>query len=437
MATLSALQPLDDSWNWAHIQISGDAGLANTLAATPGNVISRLLCPRRLDPETSYTAFVVPAFENGRRAGLGVDVTSLTTSDPAWISTTTVPLRLPVYYQFRFHTSDQGDFESPVRRLTPTKLGADIGQRPMEVDTPGGGFPGAGTPLGLQGALESLAVTPTSWNNPAKTSFQIALQAFVNRTSAVVDDPTQPDPQLVPPLYGCWAAGVLKVSPAGTGWLDALNLDPRNRTQAAMGTQVVQTGLTALLASAWQQVAGVEKANALLRQAQLARAGPTQLHTKRFSVATNAKLLSLTAPVHSRILASPQTVRAAITGSRVPLRLFASTLRRITSRSGAVRKRQILAGQTIGSLVDRINSNTITIVPPPTPPGGLVPIEDISDRLRPKWLRFLPISIVATTPVGSFDVTISADAAGGAIRLGGLTPGAIANVPLRPGFRHH
>ena len=214
VTTLAPLPPLDDSWNWAHAQVSGDTPLAD---AAPAAVISRLLCPRRLDPETSYTAFVVPAFENGRRAGLGLDVSTLTTSDPAWTSTTPVPLRLPVYYQFQFGTSDQGDFESLVRQLTPTKLGASVGQRLMRVDEPGSGFPSAGPPLGLEGALESLAVTTTPWNDPDKTNFQVGLQQFVNRTSPVVDDPTQPDPQLVPPLYGCWHAGVFAVSAGGHG----------------------------------------------------------------------------------------------------------------------------------------------------------------------------------------------------------------------------
>lgn len=434
VATLTALQPLDDSWNWAHVQVSGDAGLAGTLAAAPSSVICRLLCPRRLDPETSYTAFVVPAFENGRRAGLGLDVSTLTTSDPAWTSDTAVPLRLPVYYQFTFHTSDQGDFESLVRRLTPTKLGASVGQRPMQVDDPGGGFPSAGTPLGLQGALESLAVTATPWNDPAKTTFQTALQAFVNRTSPVIDDPNQPDPQLVPPLYGCWPAGVFGVAPSGQGWLDGLNLDPRNRTVAGMGTQVMQTDLTALLASAWQQVAGVEKANALLRQAQLARGVLTMLHTERFSIAGNATLLSLAAPVQARTLASPQTVLATIAASRVAPRLFASTMRRLTSPAGAIRRRQRQAGAAIGSLVDLINSNAITIVPPPKPPGGLVPIEDISDKLRPRWSRFFPISITATTPVGSFQATIEAGTVGGPIQIATLTPANVSAVPPRPGF---
>src|SRR5271166_5622245 len=93
--TMSALQDLSTSWNWAHVQISGDNSLTDTLAATPGNAISRLLCPRRLDPETPYSAFLVPAFQNGLQAGLGQDVSSLTSSDPAWTQRAQAPLTLP------------------------------------------------------------------------------------------------------------------------------------------------------------------------------------------------------------------------------------------------------------------------------------------------------------------------------------------------------
>ena len=36
--------------------------------------MSRLLCPRRLDPSTDYLACLVPAFELGRKAGLGLPI---------------------------------------------------------------------------------------------------------------------------------------------------------------------------------------------------------------------------------------------------------------------------------------------------------------------------------------------------------------------------
>ncbi len=436
VGTLAALQPLDDAWNWAHTQVSGDSGLAGTLAATPGSVIARLLCPRRLDPETAYTAFLVPAFEAGRRAGLGDDLTGVTTTDPAWTSATHAPLRLPVYYRFQFHTSDQGDFESLVRRLVPRKLGSDIGQRPMSVDTPEANFPSAGLPLALQGALQSLAVQPSPWNDPDKTNFQAALQDFVNRTSPIVDDPSQPDPEVVPPIYGRWHAGVATVSPAGTGWLDGLNMDPRGRTQAGLGTQVVQASLTSLLASAWQQVAGVEQANALLRRAQLARAVSTLLHGLRFTVASQSKLLTLTAPLHARMLASPRTVRAAITASRVPLQLFSAPLRRVTSAAGAIRRRQKRGGRVLGSLVDRVNANAITIVPAPRPPAGLVAIEDISQQIAPHWAHVFPIVVRVDAPVGDFKVTVELERnlASGAVSIAALQPDSITALPPRPHF---
>jgi hypothetical protein len=430
---VAGLQPLDDSWNWAHVQVAGDAGLAATLASQPAAVISRLLCPRRLDPETTYTAFVVPAFEIGRQAGLGLDVSGMTSTGPAWTQATSAPLRLPVYYQFQFHTSDQGDFESLVRKLAPVKLGPGIGQRPMAVDDPAPDFPSGGGPLGLPGALQSLATQPTPWPDPDKTNFQVAMQGLVDRMQPVTDNPAAPDPQVVPPLYGAWQAGRFSATPGGTGWLDELSLDPRNRTAAGMGVQVVQAGLTALLASAWQQVAGVEQANALLRGAQLARGAITTLHTS-LSAVTSATLLTVTAPLHAQLRASPVTVRAAIAASRVPPLLFSPAARRIISPVSAVRRRQVALGGVPGSLIERVNANTVAIVPPPAPPDGLVTIEGISGGLVPGWLSWFPVQIQASTPRGSVSFTVSADVPGGGIQIAGFTPQAVAQAPPNPGF---
>jgi hypothetical protein len=405
---LTGLQPLGDAWNWAHVQVSGAAGLAATLASQPAAVISRLLCPRRLDPETTYTAFVVPAFEAGRQAGLGLDVSGMTSTGPAWTQATTAPLRLPVYYQFQFHTSDQGDFESLVRELTPVTLGPGIGQRPMAVDDPASGFPSGGAPLGLPGALQSLATQPTPWPDPGKTSFQTAMQALVTRMQPVTDDPSGPDPQVVPPLYGAWQAGKFSVTPGGTSWLDELSLDPRNRTAAGLGTQVVQAGLTALLASAWQQVAGIERANALLRGAQLARGVLTRLHAS-LAAATTDTQLTLTTPLHGQLLSGSATVRAALVASRLPPRLLSPAARRVTSPVGAIRRRQVSLGGVPGSLVDRINANTAVIVPPPATPPGLVPIEALVTA-RPSRL-----------PVG-------------VVRIKLFTRQAITSTPLHPDF---
>jgi hypothetical protein len=72
---------VDQEWAWAHVHANAAlagansvpdlAALGATLAANQDVAYSRLLSPRKLDPNCGYTAFLVPAFEVGRRAGLG------------------------------------------------------------------------------------------------------------------------------------------------------------------------------------------------------------------------------------------------------------------------------------------------------------------------------------------------------------------------------
>jgi hypothetical protein len=413
VTAISALQTLDDAWNWAHTQVSGDTDLTTVMASNPAAAISRVLCPRRLDPETTYTAFLVPAFENGRQAGLGADVSAITTSDPAWTSQTAAPLRLPVLYRFSFTTSDAGDFESLVRRLKPTVLPAEVGSTPMAVDRPATGVPSAGGPLGLEGALRSVETTPTSWTGADHDAFQSAVQNLVNLNAvSPLDDPDNPapdDPRIVPPMYGQWHAAATSVDRTQPGWLGGLNLDPRNRAGAGMGTQIVQNQRTALMASAWDQVAGVEAANELLRAAQLSRAAMGSLWASQLHIATPSTLLALTAPVHARMLASPRTVYATLTDSRVPQRMVSGAYRRVMRPLGPLGRRvDALAGVTAPPaartpLIERINSDELRVAPPPPPPGAMTSIDGVSDAVEnrqlpawlPGWLRRLIVWLAA------------------------------------------
>ena len=98
------LPPLEDSWAWSHVQISGDpagATLEEIADDEPHRVSSRLICPRRLLPNRDYIACVVPAFDAGVKAGLGLSGDA-TTLAAAW-STGSIPdpIRLPVYYHWR------------------------------------------------------------------------------------------------------------------------------------------------------------------------------------------------------------------------------------------------------------------------------------------------------------------------------------------------
>ncbi len=465
-----ALQDLSESWNWAHVQVSGDTALPAAMASAPGLVVSRLLCPRRLDPETAYTAFLVPAFEVGRQAGLNQDVSGIATADPAWTALTAMPLTMPYYYQFQFHTSDAGDFESLVRRLTPTIFQDEVGKRPMDVAQPAPHISSAGPPLGLQGAIQSVLTVPTEWKDPDKTAFQTDTQAWIDQTQAATVDPAtatlDDDPVIVPPIYGRWHAAVQSVDRTVAGWVNDLNLDPRNRAAGGMGSEVVQTERTQLMASAWQQVDGIRKANQVISQAQLARAALQQLYLHQLQPAAPETLMTLTEPLHARLLASPITVRATVRGSRVPERMLSGAFRRVTRP----RRRLGASPKLRTSLLTRVNTGELAFLPPAKAPDGLVSIEQVSsqvtsprDRWISNWWRWLALAaililvlviVLAAIVVGIAAAAAVAGAAAAAgaflwtrlrsilqraaaasdMTMASFTPQAVAQVPPRPNF---
>jgi hypothetical protein len=380
---------LADSWNWVHVQVSGDDSLSASMTSAAGNVISRLLCPRRLDPETHYTAFLVPAFDIGVKAGLNQDVSGIHAANPAWTAQTTAPLTMPYYYQFEFNTSDEGDFESLVRRLTPYKFKDtdNVGIRPMDVSLPAPDVPSAGPPLGLQGALQSMVTVPTEWKDPDKTNFQSVVQAFINNADVPVLDLNNPgdDPIVAPPIYGRWHAAVQSVDRTAAGWVNDLNLDPRNRSAAGMGTQVVQTERAQLMASAWQQVDGIRQANEVLHQAQLARAALQQIYRNRFQPAQPETMMTITAPLHAKLMASPRTILATVRSSRVPERMLSGTFRRVTRP----RRRLGATPHLRTSLLSRVNSGEVAVKPAPKSPDGMTSLEQLGGSIAPGWLQKL------------------------------------------------
>jgi hypothetical protein len=489
VTNLAALPDLSQSWAWAHAQVTGDLpadGLASLLATDPGRATSRLLCPRKLDLDTHYTAFLVPAFEAGRLAGIGADTSPAPKTVPPWPPAAGQnSLTLPVYYRFEFSTSDRGDFESLVRQLQPRILDPALGFRPLDVSDPAPpDFPSAGDPLLLGGALRpppGPGWSEPPWTDPGKSGFQNALTPLINLTSPATDDPDHPrtsgpnngDPAVVPPIYGRWHAAVTSVQPSAPGWVNDLNLDPRTRSMAGLGTRVVDQQRAPLMAAAWQQVAGVEQANQLLRQAQLARGAMAAAYARHFQPAAAATLLALTRAVHSKLAASPRTVRAAIAASRLPPGALSGAFRRVTRPLGPVRRRQGAAAAPPAQLLTRINSGDVTIMPPPHPPGGLVSLDDVSGRLYPPWLPswlrpfsrrafwlLITVAVIAAALIivigallGALAVALAvavvvaaalvvlalllrrACAVPGAARFGQLTPATVASVPPRPLFR--
>ena len=101
--------------------------------------------------------------------------------------------------------------------------GADIGQRPMSVDDPMPDFPCAGPPLGLDGALQSLVTTRDAVERPGQDRVPGRARGPgqpSRRRSPTTRPTSADDPQVVPPIYGRWHAGVAdrdaRARPAGS-----------------------------------------------------------------------------------------------------------------------------------------------------------------------------------------------------------------------------
>ena len=177
--TRAELPPLSDAWAWAHAQVMGPRGdvpsIENRLsAANPTINLSRLLCPRRLEPQTSYVACVVPTFQAGREAGLGLPADTNTLA-PAWNDddASDTEITLPVYYSFAFATGEPGDFRALAKQLVPQSAPPGVGRRTLDTSEPGGGVPpiadGPGREMIVEGPVVSLASTEgdPQWPSPA------------------------------------------------------------------------------------------------------------------------------------------------------------------------------------------------------------------------------------------------------------------------------
>ena len=93
------------------------------------------------------------------------------------------------------------------------------------------------------------------------------LQNLLNRPTENLKSPRD-TPTIVPPLYGRWHAAreAVAADEAANSWFDVLNLDPRHRIAAGLGSLVVRKQQDALMASAWKQLGAIEKANQILAE---------------------------------------------------------------------------------------------------------------------------------------------------------------------------
>lgn len=383
------LPNLAESWAWAHAQVMSDntpvTVLQQEMASQPDLNVSRLICPRRLEPNRRYLACLVPAFDLGVQRGLGLTPNGAS-AKPAWEGASPGEVKLPLYFHWEFATGPAGDFESLARKLTPVKAPAEMGFQRMFVGAPGGGLPETAASseasyLKMEGVLRAPRASDSALND-VTAAMRAGLRQAINAPSARASGTATSAIAIAPPIYGEWHLNRHSVqdAPGNPEWLRELNLDPRARAAAGLGAEVVRANQEDFMQVAWEQVGDVIKANELLNRARFAIDVHRRTYERHYLKQSQDRLVQMTAPLHARTPLAQKTVRAQITRTSLPNASADPALRRLASPQrawlkSAARRGNFSSGgsrSVRSTLVTSLAANKLEVDPTQFTPDGLI-----------------------------------------------------------------
>ena len=340
-AVADELPDLADSWAWAHAQrlSLGEPDDAAELEHNPDANVSRLLCPRRLAPNRRWLACVVPAFDIGVAAGLGLPPQGNDLAKPAWTADTD-EITLPIYFHWTFDTAADGDFEKLASLLTPNKAARE--NLPAETARQARAYLGAAD--GSDALLAALPAGQASSNVRIDAVLE-TLDRDIGTTSDLSDaicdsleSATAPldaaaDAVLGPPLNG---SRIVERENAqrehmSQRWFDELNLDPRTRVAARTGADAVRSVQEELMQAAWEQVGNVLDANAQLDRSRFFAAVAERALQRHVVKLPPERQLAFFSPAYARTRVGEGSARGLIRRTSLPDRAFDAALRRISS----------------------------------------------------------------------------------------------------------
>lgn len=399
--------PQEELWAWAHVHVNDNLGTSDSpignlpnpiqaavnklktqiLDKAPERAVSRIISPRRLEPNTGYTAFLIPTFETGRRSGLGLQPFEAPVPDMldgAWAANTPSGTEYPVYHQWYFKTGGAGDFESLVRLLQPRILDAEVGKRAMDLQKSNNPDLEAVTPptptIDLQGVVQPINAVGGDWDTSDSNDYAKTIRQIINEPTKILAETQLADPIIAPPIYGRWHAAkdeVAQVTSGSPDWLQEVNLDPRFRIFAGAGTEVIRRNQEKYMDIAWSQIGEVLDANRKMRQLQLSKQANLALYNKHLKTLNEELLVNISAPLHQRIRNGVQsaTVYKDIDDSILPPTIFSGAFRRLTRPGGPlVANIEMSTNTTVTTtdLIDGINSGAVMPAQPYQAPQGQV-----------------------------------------------------------------
>jgi hypothetical protein len=414
---IAQLPPAAETWGWAHVQSSRPfAEVAAAVEDEPSALLSRLVCPRLMDPGVRYRAALVNAFAPADDER----------SEPAWTASSSEPVDLVVYDTWTFTTSvEAGDFESLCELLLPATEVAELGVRAVDVTRPGLDVKWPKTPwvVDLVGALADPGVISDD-PPPGTTEFSAVVEPILDDVLGRTADGGNPrdydalrdDPIVGLPFYGSWPSRATGV-PDG-GWPRALNLRTTRRMAAGLGARTVRHNQEALMAAAWDQLGAVREVSDELNRGRLgAEVGRTW--QARVAEVESGDRLNLAAPLLSFVQVHGEPARKLLADSLAPVATLDRVWVRRTPRArGASAATAFVRGTRLdASAIQREAFSYQTVAAP----EGMQPIDGtlfVADESR---------SLLSATAV-AYARTSGLAAQIGGVRLAGYVQGGSIRV---------
>jgi hypothetical protein len=445
-------------WAWAHVHFNTElnasdvpAHVRQILSTDPDLAYSRIISPRKLKPNVGYHAFLIPSYESGRLAGLGLEIpASLTATKIAWEDPNNCDF--PYYHRWYFRTGAVGDFEYLVNLLKPKAADPTVGFRELDLLHPGANISPLLNPelagiLRLGGALR----VPTNkligkdlqkfeeeekWrsrlaeklpqdlanrinladdytNNSNKTILQwnnsAGIRIKIQDSHDIGEE--DPDPVVTSPLYGQWHALQKRLLVDRNGqkiiyennWVHELNLDPRYRIAAGIGTKVVQKNQETYMQAAWEQVGHIMEVNRKFLFGQLAKEISNHLFNKKVLPHIDNNSFLIAAPMLKRVLMDKITINYNLENSTLPLAAMTVNFRKVVNPKSVISKKSININSN--TIINKLSARELVVETPAYEPTGALLLNRTLNNIQRADLKTFDYAVlnkfrsgVVTTP---------------------------------------